>query len=786
MRPERLHLHGFGAFRQRTEIDFSGVELFALTGPLGAGKTTVLDGICFALYGSVPRHGKGAVAPVITQGQMEATVGLTFSIGERSYQVARRVRKDAKGKGARVIEASLDGLAADGSVQSLAVGGEVTDRVTTLLGLDFEQFTTCVLLPQGEFARFLHDKPAERQDLLTALLDLGVYDRVGQLATSRQKAAESHLALLDRRLTDLGGVGVEDVDQARNRVLILEQLLAWIEQKLPELESLRRDAAEAATAVTRREAMLEALKVIALPAGIDDLSVRVAVLEQELQATEEQLKVARAQRSDLDRRRQDLPQSSQLRRWLEDHEALTQEKMSRDASVALASGADDSWNTAAEVVMAARTALETAIDADRAAHLRRDLKKGDPCPVCGQPVTTVPRKAAGASIEKAKQVLARAEKDEERRRADRLEAQAALRRHEDRISDLDERLAGVSGPASLQVNLDEVVALEAQVEALMTSMEADEERLTRSRAQREQLTSREAEVRSGARQAWARAVQAGLDPPPIESEDAFEAWRALISWKEEAEPSVLADRDKARAVGDEVEQSRQSIAREIDQRLEQAGVSRGESSPRDTVVDSLSQARRRHDQLREQVEESRQLLAEREVKTREQRLARQLTLELRADRFKKWLFDEVFSALVAGANQRLAELTRGQYELTMEGRDFEVIDNFAAGHRRSVKTLSGGETFLLSLALALSLAEQVASTAIGGSRLDSFFLDEGFGSLDSESLEVVTGVIGELGASGKTVGIVTHVAELAEQMPVRYSVRRGVDGAVIEVQGEAV
>ncbi len=96
MRPERLVLKGFGAFRQYTEIDFSGVELFALVGATGSGKTTVLDGICFALYGSVPRHGRRDVAPVVTQGLNESVVSLAFSVGDDHYQVARHVRKDSK------------------------------------------------------------------------------------------------------------------------------------------------------------------------------------------------------------------------------------------------------------------------------------------------------------------------------------------------------------------------------------------------------------------------------------------------------------------------------------------------------------------------------------------------------------------------------------------------------------------------------------------------------------------------------------------------------------------
>jgi exonuclease SbcC len=163
MRPEKLVLKGFGAFRQYTEIDFEGVELFALVGPTGSGKTTVLDGICFALYGSVPRHGRRDVAPVVTQGLTESLASLAFTVAEDHYVVARHVRKNPKTGTASTDEATLE---RGGEV--MATGADaVSSAVVTLLGLDFEQFTTCVLLPQGEFQRFLHDKPANRQNLLS-------------------------------------------------------------------------------------------------------------------------------------------------------------------------------------------------------------------------------------------------------------------------------------------------------------------------------------------------------------------------------------------------------------------------------------------------------------------------------------------------------------------------------------------------------------------------------------------------------------------------------------------
>jgi exonuclease SbcC len=175
------------------------------------------------------------------------------------------------------------------------------------------------------------------------------------------------------------------------------------------------------------------------------------------------------------------------------------------------------------------------------------------------------------------------------------------------------------------------------------------------------------------------------------------------------------------------------------------------------------------------------LRAERSIQAEAAAVARELARLLRADNFEKWLLDEAVRVLAEGANQRLADLASGQYSLTLDSKlGFEVIDHFAADERRTVRTLSGGETFLVSLALALSLADHIVElSATGLNRLESIFLDEGFGTLDAESLEVVAGVIAEIGAGGKTVGLVTHVKELAEQMPVRFEVSKHPDGAIV-------
>jgi exonuclease SbcC len=113
-----------------------------------------------------------------------------------------------------------------------------------------------------------------------------------------------------------------------------------------------------------------------------------------------------------------------------------------------------------------------------------------------------------------------------------------------------------------------------------------------------------------------------------------------------------------------------------------------------------------------------------------------------------------------------------------------VIDHADADSRRSVRTLSGGETFQASLALALALSSQMSSlSAAGGARLDSIFLDEGFGTLDPETLDVVATTLETLAQDDRMVGVITHVAALAERVPVRFQVSRDAKTSTVVREG---
>ena len=141
-------------------------------------------------------------------------------------------------------------------------------------------------------------------------------------------------------------------------------------------------------------------------------------------------------------------------------------------------------------------------------------------------------------------------------------------------------------------------------------------------------------------------------------------------------------------------------------------------------------------------------------------LAHRLAEDLKPSRFLAFLLEEERAQLADLGSEHFEQLTDGGYRFTQDDR-FDILDVNAAGAVRKADSLSGGETFLASLALALGLAEMVARS---GGRLDAFFLDEGFGSLDPEHLDRAMDGIGRLVAEDarRLVVVVSHVAEMRE------------------------
>lgn len=480
---------------------------------------------------------------------------------------------------------------------------------------------------------------------------------------------------------------------------------------------------------------------------------------------------------------------------------------------------------------AAAQAYETAVDADKSAELREHLHVGEACPVCTQTVTTLPprRESRTTNLKKTWEE-AKAALDElvETYRETRTKLETAKARAEDQSAALEaaqkkvlqletsldtQRQAfaslGVTDSAAIRKALERrktllLAALAAQVvarsggvdpreaqQALQTEKRSLETVLKaaetafqttwgafdRLSTQAEMLTRQSTELQGeigGAQKALAQSLQ------QAEFASAAEAQEALLT---EAQTNVLEARLKTfemRREGAErrdVELMAQLAGRTLDE-ARYRSLKEEEATLATTLAElQKSQGRLERDlsNVAEALEKAKTLRDQLATAASRFDLYRLLALDLRGNEFQEYLLAQVQAKLARRASHILRDVTEGRYDLRLEDGDYVVRDAWATGELRNAKTLSGGETFIASLALALALSDTIA----GSHALGALFLDEGFGTLDPDMLSSVAGVLENLTREGRMVGVITHVKELTERLPARLTVSKGVAGSTL-------
>ena len=337
----------------------------AFVGPTGSGKSSIIDALTFALYGSAARYDQRAVAPVINQMSAEARVRFDFELAGTAYTAVRVVRRTKSG-GATTKEARLE------SQGEVLAGDEraLSAKVVELLGLDFDKFNKTVVLPQGRFAEFLHDKPADRQELLRGLLGVGIYERAGKVARSRETAAANTADLLEQQLATAGDVSDERLAELGGRAAAIEALLQVVEALGAEIaqadDALRRTEQRIAV-VGRRD---ELLATVVVPDGVDALHDELVAAEALSDAAATAHAVARERQRQAVEAVADGPSEVAMSMLVEAHDAVSRAAgAQRDAGERLqtATAQHGAALAAAASVQERRTVLVVAVEsADRA------------------------------------------------------------------------------------------------------------------------------------------------------------------------------------------------------------------------------------------------------------------------------------------------------------------------------------------------------------------------------------------------------------------------------------
>lgn len=815
MRPLELRVRNFRSFAGEHAFDFRDRTLIGIVGPIGSGKSSLLDAVALALYGRTPRIGK-ATTTLINQRAADGSVLLRFEVEGEVWEAVRSLR--AKGQSKHALyryEADSEDAT---PVERVVMEGEVNERVAQLLGLDFDAFERSVLLAQGRFAEFLQAPPAKRDKVLKGVFGHDRIDVMKATAKERHDHAETELDKLAIRIEKYDEVKARlvetnlELEAATARCDLLREATTTAEEleakmadadgaiaelsgrldrldsnagRMPDPGATRRMLSEAAAAAERRSKLAAELHLVQEEVAAAEAALAAANAAGEaetirsatvlLSAAEPQLKaVVAADHRIAEMEERDAAAADTVKTALA---RVVEAEQARDASLGRSV-------EAAKILEEAEAALHTGRHMDMVTVLRRELDAGDFCPVCEQPVDEVPVADSENHLDELEQVVAAAKQT----KLDVDQAHTAtltlLERTKEQVASARERAATAAG--HLEQAREDATRVRAELEHTTVQLEdllgpgdpADHLEVRRTAyeklsADRDDAAHRVDQIRGRHDQAIRDEQEAGKamqdlgvllaelaarleEPIDLGGDaaamlDAFE--RVYAGWNR-ATTDLTAARDKAR---EELAAARHVHA----ELMESLGVAGALASEIAVLEDRGQRLKKLVARDEEELSRASEIYASRDALAEQTELFGRINADLTDSRFVRFLLDDERARLAELGSEHFQRLSAGRYRFADDR--FSILDLAAADSTRRPDSLSGGETFLASLGLALALAEMVTRT---GGRLDALFLDEGFGTLDPEHLDLAMEGIERLVAedSGRLVVIVSHVPELRERL----------------------
>ena len=904
MRPLKLTISAFGPYAGTCVLDMDslGTEgLYLITGDTGAGKTTIFDAICFALYGeasgsnrSKPDFFRSKYADPETPTFVELEFvcrGEKYTIRRNpEYQRPHKYRKDKMTS--QAADATL--WMPDGKVIPKA---RVKDVVMEIMGVDKSQFCAIAMIAQGDFQKLLTARTDERQKIFRQIFDTGNYNLLQdalskaardleeewkQLAAAQSRYAgmiqlpegampqglpqaevlallektmtadaasvetlAGTIALLDQRRAELSALTERGRNQEQQRQLL--QKMTASEERGQEQQRQAAEALEAALArepeireLTDQAARLEAVKprygeLEQLRKAQTAEEKQLARLQKNLKETEGILADARKRQTEAAaalEQEKELPlelercrrQQEELLRRREELNGLQKQEADFATARKRHEKAAAAYLTAAGKADAAQNDYQVLyrafLDA-QAGILARGLQEGERCPVCGS--RTHPEPARLAEKAPTQEAVDAAQAKAEKAKKEAAEASAVAGRldglHAQQEQALTEAAGKLLGCALGALALELPKALEENREALAQAEQlllALERRDRRRRELEKALPELEKQILGLTEQQTRDARDAAALGASIQTRRTqMDRTAAELPYPtEQALLETIAGLDGQRKALQKAVEDARSRHAEVERqltalrgRMEATRTALEEQEPIDlqvaageleTVNAQLAAERGAHTDASGRLRTNRQVMegmgrTAGELQALEERrrwfdpLAQTANGTITGKerlRLEAFVQGALFDRIIACANVRLLGMTGGQYELrrhtdvsdgrTIVGLELDVLDHYN-GSVRSVLTLSGGETFKASLSLALGMSEMIQHRA-GGIQFDTMFVDEGFGSLDEESLRQAIDTLTALSGANRLVGIISHVGELKERIDKQILVTKTREG----------
>ena len=812
MRPLKLVMSAFGPYAGQTVIDFSKLGeqgLYLITGDTGAGKTVIFDAVSYALYGQTSGGVRDAnmLRSQYADADTPTFVELEFSFRGKCYRVKRNpeYRRPAKrGSGMTKEKAGAELYYPDDRVPVTRMS-EVDKSIVELLGLNHKQFTQITMIAQGQFRKFLDTNTDERSKIFRDLFHTYFFQQLQEKLKQDAAAKRNEFAEQQRRseqaLNGISCIYPIYTEQLQSFALrhyegCVEEVLALVDTIIALDEKEQQQVAAAAAIVTKNLTALQdslgaiakkqqlekymqttEAKMVSMQKQLEQEAAAAVQRQEALQKLETEVNEAQkgevelaqlqTERQQLAARQRELLQLQDMQqRYQRQEVALLQKRQEYKQAC-------DNFNHLNELSDAC---FDRFLGAQAGLLAHDKLKPGKPCPVCGscehpQPVQLAQDAPTENDVEQA-----RAKAEAAQKVRDGLVGEGkALKEH----LELDKGLLIGKGMELLGCDDLKLIAEKVQAELKDVNNKITDLRLKMGFLQEK--------VEQYRKLAKTLEQQKTADK---QAEAAAQSMRQQLAGAE----GQLQELNKQLAQQQEllVDVNEQELQQEHAKLLAQL-------RELDLQGKRLYSAIEKNRQIKQEVSgyEARRAACEAEysfINSLSATLNGTLTGKKRVN-LETYVQMHYFDKILQRANIRLLRMSRGQYELCRDkmqdedsktgnsktGLDLEVKDYYS-GNLRSVKTLSGGESFMASLALALGLADEVQSCA-GGIQLDTMFVDEGFGSLDDNSLQQAIATLQGLSEGHRLVGIISHVHDLQEMIDKKILVRkkRGLQGTGSEV-----
>ena len=633
----------------------------------------------------------------------------------------------------------------------------MTKKITELIGFKAEQFRQIVLLPQGEFRRFLIAESKDRKAILETIFKTELYRRIEALLAERSTAIDNdYKALKQQQQFILNSTECENNDQ------LLADIQIFLQRQKEETAALQTASAQLAAAKLQLQQAQELHNAFA-----EATAARTAFLTLTEQRSAVETAKTEAAQADKAALLEEIYNST-LRAHKHNQECLSAEQSAQQATAAAQAklqelhqklseqlqqldgqSIKDTANLDKALELLNQRILQLHSEAAKLSGVTSELERlaaalvdNEPCPVCG--ALQHPHPAT----------ITAAQKSELQLKTQTITRQVqSLQLLQQSYQQAQLHLAGCE--ATLKANQAASVNAAKEFSAL-----------------REHFKER-------------------LDASDFESQTAFLAALRTESTRKQLQQTIAAYEQNLAAATDRLQRAQNAVNGKTEPELSacKAAEQQADALYRQLTAQTAVTAKELSDLQKAQLQ-----LQELEKKMGTLQDAYQTAASLAETArgnnpsrltFSAFVLQAILDDVLQAANLRLTSMSRGRYSLSRtgdvldarreNGLNIEVTDSFT-GVARPVKTLSGGELFLASLSLALGLSDVVQAYA-GGIRLDTILVDEGFGTLDSEALDMAIRTLTDLQKGGRLVGIISHVSELRERISARLEVIPGQRGS---------